>query len=91
MRYKVLFTKKAKKQFKKLDRSTAKQLYQWIMTNLDGTDNPRRYGKALQANRTGEWRYRLGNYRILAEIIDDEVVIEVFKIEHRSSVYKIKR
>lgn len=91
MHYKVLFTKKAQKQLKKLDKSTAKQLYQWIMTNLDGTDNPRRHGKALQANRTGEWRYRLGNYRILAEIIDDEVVIEVFKIEHRNSVYKIKR
>lgn len=91
MPYKVIFTKKALKQLKKLDNHTAKTIYNWIKENLDGTLLPRQHGKALQANRTGEWRYRVGNYRILAEIHDDTIIIEVFKIEHRSTVYKIKR
>ncbi|MEY8462471.1 type II toxin-antitoxin system RelE family toxin [Streptococcus merionis] len=91
MQYKVIFTPKALKQLKKLDRQTSKHIYNWIMEKLNNSTDPRQHGKALQANRTGEWRYRIGNYRVLADIIDEKVIIEVFKIEHRSTVYKIKR
>ncbi|WP_461020980.1 type II toxin-antitoxin system RelE family toxin [Trueperella pyogenes] len=55
--------------------------------NLSGTDNPRRHGKGLTANRTGEWRYRVGSYRILAQIYDDVLLIEIFAIGRRPAVY----
>jgi len=42
----------------------------------------------LTGNRGGEWRYRIGNYRILANIIDSEIIIEIFAIGHRSIIYK---
>ncbi|CYU46665.1 MULTISPECIES: type II toxin-antitoxin system RelE/ParE family toxin [Streptococcus] len=91
MQYKVNLTKKAVKQLKKLDKHTAREIYNWIVDNLDGCTNPRQHGKGLVGDRSGEWRYRVGNYRIIATIHDDIVTIEVFQIEHRSTVYKLKR
>lgn len=85
--YHVTFTKQALKQLKKLDRFTQSTIYQWLMNNLEGTDNPRIHGKGLTANHSGEWRYRVGDYRILANIVDDEIVIEVFAVGHRRDIY----
>ncbi|CCF25259.1 type II toxin-antitoxin system RelE/ParE family toxin [Leuconostoc citreum] len=85
--YRVTFTKQALKQLKKLDKFTQSTIYQWLQKNLDGTDNPRAHGKGLTANHSGEWRYRVGDYRILANIKDDEIIIEVFTIGHRRDIY----
>ncbi|MDG3141445.1 type II toxin-antitoxin system RelE/ParE family toxin [Streptococcus suis] len=87
MRYKLTYTSKAKKQLKKLDAFTRKTILYWIDNNLANTDNPRLHGKGLTANRSGEWRYRVGNYRILANIYDDEIVIEIFAVGHRRDIY----
>lgn len=85
--YHVTFTKQTLKQLKKLDRFTQSTIYQWLMNNLEGTDNPRIHGKGLTANHSGEWRYRVGDYRILANIVDDEIVIEVFAVGHLRDIY----
>ncbi len=88
MSYSVLFTQKAKKQLSKLDRNTAKLIASWLKKNLEGCVNPRIHGKALDANKAGQWRYRVGDYRILAEIRDEEVIILVLQIGHRREIYK---
>lgn len=88
MSYSVLFTQKAKKQLSKLDRNTAKLIASWLKKNLEGCENPRIHGKALVANKAGQWRYRVGDYRILAEIRDEEVIILVLQIGHRREIYK---
>ena len=88
MSYSVLFTQKAKKQLSKLDRNTAKLIASWLKKNLEGCVNPRIHGKALVANKAGQWRYRVGDYRILAEIRDEEVIILVLQIGHRRDIYK---
>ena len=88
MSYSVLFTQKAKKQLSKLDRNTAKLIASWLKKNLEGCVNPRIHGKALVANKAGQWRYRVGDYRILAEIRDEEVIILVLQIGHRRESYK---
>ncbi len=86
--YKVAITEKAQKQLKKLDKQTFHKITSWIKTNLEGCENPRQTGKALSGDKSGEWRYRVGDYRILAEIYDDIILIEIFKIGHRRDVYK---
>lgn len=86
--YRVKLTAVARKQLRKMDRFDAKILATWIKNNLDGCADPRALGKALTANRSGEWRYRVGTYRILALIRDDTITIDVFSIGHRSSVYE---
>ncbi len=88
MSYSVLFTQKAKNQLSKLDRNTAKLIASWLKKNLEGCVNPRIHGKALVANKAGQWRYRVGDYRILAEIRDEEVIILVLQIGHRREIYK---
>ena len=75
MSYTILFTQRAKKQLSKLDKNIAKLIASWLKKNLEGCENPRIHGKALVANKAGQWRYRVGDYRILAEIRDEEVII----------------
>ena len=88
MAYRVEYSKVALKQLKKMDRFDARLILSWIGKNLEGCDDPRVYGKGLAANRSGEWRYRVGDYRILCVIQDDVLVVEVFSIGRRSDVYK---
>ena len=87
MKYKVVFTAEALKQLKKLDKYVAKSITTWIGKNLEGCENPRQYGKNLVANRSGQWRYRIGDYRLIAEILDKEIVILIVNVGHRKNVY----
>lgn len=82
MKFRVKTTKKFDYQFKKLDRSVQKIIFMWINNRLIDTENPRAYGKPLKANLKGYWRYRIGNYRMITEIRDDELVIVAISIAH---------
>lgn len=85
--YHVEFSKLALKQLKKLDKPTAALIVGWVRKNLEGVDNPRVHGKGLTSNKSGQWRYRVGDYRIIAEIIDAEVVVLVLEVGHRKDIY----
>lgn len=87
MTYKVEFSSSALKDLKKIDRPTSLLILGWIRKNLENCSNPRLHGKALTANRSGEWQYRVGAYRILALISDSKVTILVIKVGHRKDVY----
>lgn len=87
MTYKIVTTDKFDKAFKKLDRQTQRIIKAWIDKNLMGCENPRIHGKGLTANRSGQWRYRVGDYRILADIRDDEIVLVLIDVGHRSIIY----
>lgn len=87
MSYRVETTARFDKEFKKLDRYTQKMVKAWIEKNLIGCDNLRIHGKGLTANRSGQWRYRIGDYRLICLIEDDRLVILALTIGHRSSIY----
>ena len=86
-KYHVEYKPKAAKALRKLDRHIAGILYQWIEKNLEGCENPRLHGKALSENRKDEWRYRVGDYRILADIQDEKILILVLEVGHRRDIY----
>lgn len=88
MYYSVEYTPQALKELKKLDKQTRALIIGWIERNLVGCENPRQHGKGLTANRSGQWRYRIGDYRVIAEIQDNKVVIMVLSVGHRSEIYK---
>jgi len=88
MTYHVEFTKQALKDLKKLDKQTASLILGWVRKNLEGCENPRAHGKGLTANLSGEWHYRIGDYRLLAEIQDGKLVILMLTVGHRIEVYK---
>lgn len=84
MKYKVAYEKKAIKHLSKIDKGQQNMLTAWIKKNLVDTDNPRKHGKSLK----GYWRYRVGDYRLLADINDEEVIIILINIGHRREIYK---
>lgn len=88
MIYQLVTTDKFDKSFKKLDRQTQKIIKAWIDKNLMQCTDPRIHGKGLTSNRSGQWRYRVGDYRILAEIQDERLVLVLIDIGHRSRIYK---
>ena len=83
MTYKIVPTPKFVKSFKKLDPFVRKQIKSYLNRI---TDNPRAKGKALVANRTGQWRYRIGAYRIIVNIQDDELIILALEVGHRRDI-----
>ena len=86
--YKVLYSQLALKELRKLDKNTRKFILAWIEKNLVDCTNPRQHGKALSANRSGQWRYRIGDYRLLVYIKDDELIILVVSAGHRKDIYR---
>lgn len=88
MKYRIETTPKFDKSFRKLDPGVQKMIKNWIAKNLMGIDDPRAHGKGLTANRSGQWRYRVGDYRLLAEIDDERIIIIMVDIGHRRDVYE---
>ena len=87
MRYTVEFTDRALKDLKKLDRHTSALILGWIRKKLENCENPRQHGKGLTADKSGQWRYRVGDYRLLAEIEDSKIRILVLNVGHRREIY----
>ena len=85
--YKVRFSERAKKDLKKMDKHTAALILGWIRKNLENCENPRAHGKALTSNLSGTWRYRVGDYRLLALIEDETITILILNIGHRREIY----
>ena len=87
MKYHVELTESARKELKKLDNYTQKIILLWLNKNLEGCENPHIHGKPLSADRVGQWRYRIGDYRVIALIKDDKLIILVIAIGHRREIY----
>ena len=87
MNYKILFSEQASKDIKKLDKTTRVLLEKWLKKHLVDCENPRAHGKALTADKTGLWRYRIGNYRLICDIRDNEMIVLALTFGHRSEIY----
>lgn len=88
MNYRVETTPRFDKEFKKLDKYTKRIIKAWIDKNLIGCENPRLHGKGFTSNRSGQWRYRIGDYRLICLIEDNKLVITALNIGHRRDIYK---
>ena len=82
MVYDVRFSKRFSKQFSKLDKLAKTSILNWIEKRLK-TENPRAFGKALKGNLAEYWRYRIGNYRLVAKIEDKELIIIMIAVGDR--------
>ena len=86
--YSVDYTLQAVKELKKIDNNTRRLILAWIEKNLEGCIEPRQFGKGHSGNRSGQWRYRIGDYRLIAEIEDEKITILILTVGHRSEIYK---
>lgn len=87
-RYQVEYSDKAHRTLRKLDPGIRAMILRWIDKNLDGCSDARVHGKALTGNLSGLWRYRIGNYRVIADIQDDKLVIFALEVGHRREIYE---
>lgn len=86
MSYTIRFTPKAAKQVRILDPVAATRIRGFLEQKLAQLDNPRLLGKKLVTEEF--WRYRVGDYRILTNIDDDQILILIVEVAHRREVYK---
>ncbi len=78
---------RALKQLRKLDKPVAREIRD-ALSDIGSLDDPRCRGKALSGNLRGLWRYRVGDYRIICDILDGELVVLVVEIGHRGEIYR---
>lgn len=83
----VKFKESAKKELSKLDKPVAKKLVIFLQ-QLSDCDDPRHKGKQLKGKLKEFWRYRVGDYRIITKITDQEITILVLKVAHRKDAYE---
>lgn len=81
-------TLKFDRQIKKLDKNAQKQIVDYLLKNVENSQNPRNSGKALTGHLKGLWRYRAGDYRIICNIQDEEGIVLALETAHRKDVYK---
>ncbi len=86
--YKFVISEKAFKQLKKIDKQVVKLIYHWFEKNIENCENPRIHGKALKGDLNEYWRYRVGDYRILCLINDDELIVLAVAVGHRKDIYE---
>lgn len=88
--YSVRINADVAKKIRKLDRETQHLILSYINRTIRNTPDPRVRGKALTGPLHGLWRYRIGDYRLLAEIRDDELLVIAVDVAHRSQIYSRK-
>jgi mRNA interferase RelE/StbE len=86
--WRIEITRTATKQIAKLDRHAQKSIQRFLRERLSHADNPRQWGRALQGEKRGLWRYRVGDYRLICDVQDEKITILVLELGHRKDVYR---
>lgn len=85
--YDVEFTNTFNKEFRKLDRVVQKRIYSWIQNNLQQTTNPFWPAKQMRSPDKMLVRYRIGKYRVIAEIQEKKLLILCLNVNARGQIY----
>ena len=89
MGWTIEFDEEADRNLAKLGKSEAQRILTFLFESVAKLDNPRDLGKALTGPRLGSyWSYRVGDYRIVCDLLNDRLVVLVLKIGHRRDVYR---
>ena len=88
MAWQIEFLPQAAKELSKLDRTVAARIVRTLEERLATLDDPRTLGSALVGEHAGFWRWRIGDYRVIARIEDERITIFVIRVAHRREVYR---
>ncbi len=89
MTWRIDFSPAALRSLENLDQQVKRRILSFVHNRLAVRPNPRQLGEALQGKQfVNTWRYRVGDYRVLAEIKDDIVTILVVEVGHRREIYR---
>ena len=82
------YNQTAARLFRKLDRQVQRRVVAWLDAHIEGCADPRVWGKALEGPMGTLWRYRIGDYRVIAHIEDAKFLVLLVKVGHRGDVYR---
>lgn len=85
--WKVEWDDRAVKELRKLDKTIQKKILAFLRERIATTENPKRFGKGLQYEKHGLWRYRVEDYRVICRITDAEITVLVIQVSHRKNAY----
>ncbi len=88
MVWRIEFVPQAAKEFGKLDRTDAARIIRTLEQRIARLDDPRTLGSPLVGEHAGYWRWRIGDYRVIARIEDERISILVIRVAHRREVYR---
>lgn len=88
MAWTIKFSPKGRRQLAKLDKEAAKRIRGYLKDRISILERPRELGAPLSGSLEGYWRYRVGDYRVICDIRDAELVILTISIGHRKEVYQ---
>jgi mRNA interferase RelE/StbE len=86
--WRVEFTDEAERDLRELAPLDRNLILKFLQERIERDDDPRRIGEALKGPRRGLWRYRVGDFRVLAEIVDRRVTVVVIEIGNRREIYR---
>jgi mRNA interferase RelE/StbE len=85
----IEFDEAAKKELAKLDRQVARRLLDFLKQRVISLKDPRSVGQALKGSKLGEfWKYRVGDFRIIANIQDQKMIILILRVGNRGEIYR---
>lgn len=84
----VRFERQALRQLTKLPKSVQDRISNYMKNRVARFEDPRDVGDPLTGKYRGYWKYRVGDYRVIAKIMDEELVVLVVRIGHRREVYR---
>ena len=82
------FDRAAVRDLRRLGTDAESRVLRYLRERIAGSADPRRFGHALTGDRKGLWRYRIGDYRIVAAVEDNRFVVLVVAVGHRREVYR---
>lgn len=88
MAWTIEFVPAAAKELKALDRQVARRIVRTLEERIAVSDDPRALGAALAGEHAGYWRWRIGDYRVIARVDDHQVTVLVVRVAHRREVYR---
>jgi mRNA interferase RelE/StbE len=89
VKWKVTLDPDAAREFDELDGSVQKRIGKFLFERLARLADPRSIGEALRGSELGDrWKYRVGDYRLIARIMDRYIEVIVVRIGHRREVYR---
>jgi mRNA interferase RelE/StbE len=86
--WRIEITRTAEKHIAKLDRVAQKSIYHFLRDRLAPSENPRQWGKPLHGEKRGLWRYRVGDFRLICDIQDEQITVLGLEVGHRKEIHR---
>jgi len=85
MTWKIEWDNRARKELRTLDASVQNKIFNYLDDRV--INNPRNFGRGLVGDKAGLWRYRIGDYRVVCQLEDDQLIVLIVSVGHRKEIY----